>query len=142
MSEVPLYMAAVPVPITISLSIDKGLSLQKVSLTRKVDGRIPGKENSNSHGARPVHLIITMIKWIRTSRLSIKNSLSLCWYYYSRCLTRAGRTWGEEEEKKTEGTRCPGVLPAATVRLAPHSRGAGAGFSVQCSVSSVLVFSV
>jgi len=28
-------------------------------------------------GARPVHLIITMIKWIRTSRLSIKNSLSL-----------------------------------------------------------------
>ena len=31
---------------------------------------------SNSHGARPVHLIITMIKWIRTSRLSIKNSLS------------------------------------------------------------------
>jgi len=27
------------------------------------------------HGARPVHLIITMIKWIRTSRLSMKNSL-------------------------------------------------------------------
>jgi len=33
--------------------------------------------HSNSHGARPVHLIITMIKWIRTNRLSIKNSLSL-----------------------------------------------------------------
>ena len=32
--------------------------------------------HSNSHGARPVHLIITMIKWIRTSRLSIKNSLT------------------------------------------------------------------
>ena len=31
---------------------------------------------SNSHGARPVHLIITMIQWIRTSRLSIKNCLS------------------------------------------------------------------
>jgi len=31
----------------------------------------------SSHGARPVHLIITMIKWIRTSRLSIKKSLSL-----------------------------------------------------------------
>jgi len=29
-----------------------------------------------SHGARPVHQIITMIQWIRTSRLSIKNSLS------------------------------------------------------------------
>jgi len=25
---------------------------------------------------RPVHLIITMIEWIRTSRLSIKKSLS------------------------------------------------------------------
>jgi len=42
----------------------------------KVDVRLPGKGNSNSRGARPVHLIITMIKWIRTSRLSIKNSLS------------------------------------------------------------------
>ena len=31
---------------------------------------------SNSHGARPVHLIITMIKWIRTSSFSIKKSLS------------------------------------------------------------------
>ena len=30
----------------------------------------------HSHGARPVHLIITIIKWIQTSRLSIKNSLS------------------------------------------------------------------
>ena len=42
-----------------------------VPLKRKVDVRLPGKGNSNSHGARPVHLIITMIKWIRTSRLSI-----------------------------------------------------------------------
>jgi len=30
----------------------------------------------NSHGARPVHQIISMIKWIRTSRLSIMSSLS------------------------------------------------------------------
>ena len=30
--------------------------------TRKVDVRLPGKGNSQSHGARPVHLIITMIK--------------------------------------------------------------------------------
>jgi len=37
-------------------------------LCRKVDVWIPGKRNSNSHGARPVHLIITMIKWFRTSR--------------------------------------------------------------------------
>jgi len=27
-------------------------------------------------GERPVHLNITMIKWIRTSRLSMKNSFS------------------------------------------------------------------
>jgi len=46
-------------------------------LCRKVDVRLPGKGNSNPHGARPVHLIITMIKWIRTSRLSIKNSLTV-----------------------------------------------------------------
>ena len=43
---------------------------------RKVDVRLHGKGNSTSHGARPVHLIITMIKWIRTSRFSMKNSLS------------------------------------------------------------------
>jgi len=41
----------------------------------KVDIRLHGKGNSNSHGARPVHQIISMIKWIRTSRLSIKSSL-------------------------------------------------------------------
>ena len=48
-----------------------------LSLPRKVDIRLPGKVNSNSHGARPVHPIITMIKWIRTSRLSMKNSLCI-----------------------------------------------------------------
>ena len=32
--------------------------------------------NSNFHGARPVHLIITMIKWIRTSRSSRTNFVS------------------------------------------------------------------
>ena len=48
------------------------------SFTRKVDTRLPGKRNLNSHGARPVHLIIAMIKWIQTSRLPIKNSLCPC----------------------------------------------------------------
>ena len=47
--------------------------------TRKVDVRLPGKGNSNFRGARPVHKIILMIKWIWTSRLSIKNSLELAW---------------------------------------------------------------
>ena len=46
-------------------------------LDRQIDVRLPGKGNSNSHGAGPVHQIISMIKWIRTSRLSIKNYLSL-----------------------------------------------------------------
>ena len=41
-----------------------------------VDVRLLGKVDSNSHGARPVHLIITMIEWIRTSRLSTTKSLS------------------------------------------------------------------
>ena len=50
------------------------------------------KGNSNFHGARPVHLIITMIKWIRTRRLSIKNSLShrpspvIVKYYSAFCI--------------------------------------------------------
>ena len=35
--------------------------------------RLPGKGDSNSHGARPVH---QKHRWIRTGRLSIKNSLS------------------------------------------------------------------
>ena len=39
------------------------------------DVRLPGKERSTSLDARLVHPIITMIKWIRTSRLSIMNSL-------------------------------------------------------------------
>jgi len=51
--------------------------------------RLPPSPCSNTRGvcgasgvqracARPVHLIITMIQWIRTSKLSIKNSLSSC----------------------------------------------------------------
>ena len=41
-----------------------------------VDVRLPEKGNSNFYGARPVHFIITMLKWTRTSRLSMNNSLS------------------------------------------------------------------
>jgi len=43
-----------------------------------LDQVVPGKGNSNTHGKRPVHLIITIEKWLRTSRLSIKDSLSAC----------------------------------------------------------------
>ena len=42
---------------------------------RRVDVILPRKGNSDSNSARPVHLIITMIKRIRTRRLSIKKSL-------------------------------------------------------------------
>ena len=41
----------------------------------KVWIRLAGEGNSNSHGARPVHQIISMMKRIRTSRLSIEKSL-------------------------------------------------------------------
>jgi len=57
--------------------------------SRKVAIRLPGKGNSNSHGARPVHLIIT----IRASRLSMKNSLSRA------DLQRVGRRGPEENVK-------------------------------------------
>ena len=44
--------------------------------TKKVGLRLPGKGDLKSHGARPVHLIFSMINWTQTSRLAIKNSLS------------------------------------------------------------------
>ena len=55
----------------------KDLTIHDVQPIRKSQAAAlaAGKGNSDSHGARPVHLIITMIKGIRTSRLSIKNSL-------------------------------------------------------------------
>ena len=43
------------------------------SPARKVDVGLLGKGNSNPHGARPVHLIIAMIQWIRTSRFVNKE---------------------------------------------------------------------
>ena len=54
-----------------------GTPSHRPDITRKVDVRLPGKGKSNFNGATPVHPIITMIKWIRTSRLSIKLSVSL-----------------------------------------------------------------
>ena len=43
----------------------------------QADVRLPRKRNSTSLDARPVYLIITMMKWSLTSRLSIKNSFLL-----------------------------------------------------------------
>ena len=56
------------------LSRRQGLALPHSGI---VSVRLPRKRNAISNGARPVHLIITTIKWIWTSRLSAKNSLSL-----------------------------------------------------------------
>ena len=42
-------------------------------LVGKVDVRLPGKGNPNSHGARPVRPIISMLKWIRTVSLAWKR---------------------------------------------------------------------
>jgi len=61
--------------------------LRTLSWFRAQDGPAAGSRGSggvqegsgglNSHDARPAHLIITTVKWIRTSSLSIQNSLSL-----------------------------------------------------------------
>ena len=45
------------------------------ALPSKVDVSSPGKGNSNFHGSRLVHQIVSMMKWTRSSRLSIQNSL-------------------------------------------------------------------
>jgi len=59
----------------VEIESSAALPVRSDSRLEKVDVRLPGKGISNSHGARPVHLIITMFKWIRTSMLSRKNSL-------------------------------------------------------------------
>ena len=67
--HIHIYIYACP-----SRYADIAAELSMLAAPGKVDIRLPGKGN----GARPVRQIIVMIKWIRTSRLSIKNSLSLC----------------------------------------------------------------
>ena len=56
---------------------------------RKVDVWLPGKGNSNPHGARPIHQIITMMKWSWASRLSINKSRSTL----RRCSRSSRRGW-------------------------------------------------
>ena len=100
------------------------LHLQRHSkpAANKVDVRLPGKGDSNSHGARPVHLIITMMKWIRTSRLSIKNSLSLSIFNLGRPdgsafvvkftteeLDRLRVAWLKRRGRSHKTRRCRGV---------------------------------
>jgi len=91
--------------------------------------------NSNPHGARPVHLIITMIKWIRTNRLSIKNSSLSGW-----CLRvgMRGRRWRSNPSGKCSQERLTQGTVTSTMRRAAHPSGcarcgAGAGCSaIKC----------
>ena len=90
MSEVPLYLAPR------QTRGQSGSPTQgRLSSTRKVDVRLPGQGDSQSHGARPVHLIITTIKWTRTSRLS-------------RCYLAPRRTRGQS------GSPTPGRAPRSS----------------------------
>ena len=70
MSEVRVHAAGSREPRTVR----EGRTPKPV---RKVDVSLPGKGNSNSNGARPVHLIITMIKWIRTNHARDRASPEL-----------------------------------------------------------------
>ena len=76
---------------------DQDFDIFRSAWYMKVDVRLPGKGNSNSHGARPVHLIITMIKWFGTSRLSIKNP---------EAGARTGTGWtGPRPKRETRGKK-------------------------------------
>ena len=57
-----------------------GASFANITWCQKGRNKAAWKSEFESHGARPVHQIISMIKWIQTRRLSIKLSLSLTWY--------------------------------------------------------------
>ena len=58
-----------------SLRLSAGEQPMHEEMDRKVDVRLPANGDSKSHGARPAHPIITMIKWIWTSGMAIKNYL-------------------------------------------------------------------
>ena len=94
-----------------------------VSPIGKVDGRLPGKGNLNSHGVRPVHLIITMLKWIWTSELSIKHSLSESRARGTGCEQRVRETGCEPRARETgcgaqdDAARLARVVPGALRRL-------------------------
>ena len=65
------------------------------------------RDSGDSHGARPVHKFITMIKWIRTSRLSIKDCLSL---------------WGHSPFSSPPRSTCRTAAPPARAPLVKSNR--------------------
>ena len=82
---------------------------------RQVDVKLTGKGNPNSHGARPVHLIITMIRWIRTGRLSIQNSLS----------SQAGGVGQDRQSAEQSESRSRESLGIKPLNPDPQTRTAG-----------------
>ena len=63
-------VAVTPAPLCGCLSGRTYLPSSHVQVAaRKVALRLPGTGNANSHGARPVHQIMLMIKWAPTSWL-------------------------------------------------------------------------
>ena len=117
---------------------------------RKVDIRLPEKGNSNSHGARPVYQIISMIEWIRTSRLSMKNTLS----GLGSCGRRAARDrcmfctpYAPTPPHPTHLSLCRFVslcrsLPLFLSLVSPHSPSRTQSPSLSLSLSVVLSLSL
>ena len=73
-----------------------------------------------AHGVRPVHRVISIINWICTSRLSIKNSRSLSW---QRAWIRAAeqlsaRTGPPRDRNARQGWKS---IPAQMCQLIPKS---------------------
>ena len=67
--DIPLYESA-EAPLSWVMPAGK-----RLNDLRKVEFKLPGKGKLNVYDARPLNQIVSTIKWIRTGRLSIKNSL-------------------------------------------------------------------
>ena len=98
---------------TCSRRVSKCCSVSRAGATSSRPASVKwldGKWSSNSHGARPVRLIITIIKLIRTSRLSIKSS------------GHSTGTWSASPSSYRAHPWSPFPLRRAHLGLSPHTR--------------------
>ena len=105
----------------------------------RVSVRLPGKGNLNSHCARPVHLIITMIKWIRTSRLSIEESLSRVpgfRFQVSRFGFVVSGVWCKVPPQHKNSTHRPPPILRTTLEPTRRPTETGAGLAHSCQIPS------
>ena len=81
--------------------------------TKKANIRLPRKRNSHFHGARPVYYNHLDDKWIRTSRLPIKKSLShwLAAWSHERQVASLARRF--RALRRAGGGRCLVVVRSA-----------------------------